>query len=280
MTLSRFILVATASVAIFVVCLAPYPAAAQSGSALDGSLLSAYWDPNVTRWEPLITRYSAERNIDPDLIAAVIWKESRGIPKSRGPAGAVGLMMVMPFSWRPSPEELETPWVNLFWGARALAQTIQDGNGDIYYSLAAYNGSWEKIERPNPRRYASSVLGHYARAVAVRHGLPADGDWVAVLAADGVVGPRTLTVLGPQRPLARYTERPCLQVEEIPSVPQGTPPHATVITFEDERGVECRVQLWILDRNGSPLLPATDVQPTSSGLIPLHTPDDPGEPTS
>jgi hypothetical protein len=279
MTLSRFILVATV-VAIFVACIVPHPAAAQGGHSLDDSVLSSYWNPNVTRWESIITRYSAERHVDPDLIAAVIWKESRGLPTARGPAGAVGLMMVMPFEWRPSPEELEIPWINLFWGIRALAQTIRDGQGDVYYSLAAYNGSWEKIERPNPRRYAGSVLDHYTRAVAVQHGLPVDGDWVAVLAAEGVAGPRTLTVLGPQRPLARYTERPCLQVDEIPSIPENVPPHATVITFEDERGVECRVQLWILDQNGAPLLSPVDAQATSSRLAPLHVPQDMGEPSS
>jgi hypothetical protein len=161
-------------------------------------------------------------------------------------------MMVMPFPWRTSAEELQNPWTNLFYGARTLATVIHDGGGDLYYALAAYNGSWEKIHQDSTRRYATSVLDHYTRAVAVRHGLPADGEWVAILAVEGTPGPQTITVIGPRRPLTRYTKRPWVQAD-IPTVPAGVPPHATVITFVDDRGVECRVNVWLVREDGSPL---------------------------
>ena len=232
--------------------LSPPHTLAQGGGSADDPALSPYWDPAVSRWEPIILQYAQQRGLDPDLIAAVIWKESLGEAKERGPAGAVGLMGLMPFPWRPSPEELENPWTNLFWGARALAHTIRDGGGDLFYSLAAYNGGWDRIHRPSTRRYAADVLGDYARAVARRYGLPAEGDWVAIFAVEGPPGPNTITVLGPHRPLARYTERPWNR-PDIPAVPVGVPPHAVAITFVDEQGVECRVNVWLVAADGSPL---------------------------
>jgi len=175
-------------------------------------------------------------------------------------------MGVMPFEWRPSVKELENPWTNLFWGARALAHTIRDGKGDLYYSLAAYNGGWEQIHLRVTRRYAADVLNHYARAVAVRYELPADGEWVAVFAAEGTTGPQTITVIGPQRPLARYTERPWAQ-DGIPTVPTDVPPHTTAITFADEQGIECRVNVWLVAEDGSPLISAA--AQTASDAYPL-----------
>jgi len=242
------------------------PVLAQEDSPSNLSALSPYWTYAINRWEPIITYYADQRKLDPDLVAAVIWKESRGRPTSRGPVGAVGLMMVMPFPWRPSPEELENPWTNLAWGTRALAHTIRDGNGDLYYSLAAYNGSWEKVERESTRRYAACVLDYYSRAIAVQYGLPADGDWVAIFAVEGASRSGTITVLGPQRPLARYTERPWGRAD-IFSVPEGVPPHSTVFTFVNDREEECQVNMWLVEADGSPLLP-----PASQTAASVHKP--------
>jgi hypothetical protein len=183
----------------------------------------------------------------------VIWKESLGRAWERSYAGAVGLMGIMPFEWRPSAEELENPWTNIAWGARALAHTIRDGKGDLYYALAAYNGGWDKTHLRVTRGYATDVLNHYSRAVAMRYGVPDDGNWVAVFATRGAPDPQTITVIGPQRPLARYTARPWIQAD-LPSVPTGTQPHATAIVFVDEYGAECEVDVWLTAADGSPLM--------------------------
>ncbi|MFQ6100022.1 MAG: transglycosylase SLT domain-containing protein [Anaerolineae bacterium] len=234
--------------------LSPCSAFAQSGDPPDDPALSSYWNYAVHRWESIILRYAQERSLDPDLVAAVIWKESLGRPREHSVVGAIGLMGLMPFDWRPSPEELENPWTNVYWGARALSHTIRDGKGDLYYSLAAYNGGWGQIHLRVTRRYAADVLDYYARAVAVRHGLPADGEWVAIFAVEGAPAPSTITVIGPQRPLARYTERPWIRAD-IPTVPLGVSPLTTAITFVDERGVECRVNVWLVAEDGSPFVP-------------------------
>jgi hypothetical protein len=234
----------------------PYPALTQSGSSPRTDGLSPYWDSNVSRWEHLVLPAAQERLVDPDLIAAVIWKESLGRAWERGPVGAVGLMGVMPFEWRPSEDELENPWVNVAWGTRALAHTIRDGKGDLFYALAAYNGGWEKIHLRGTRNYAADVLSHYVRAVAMRYELPIDGNWIAIFAVDGAPSPKTITVVGPQRPLARYTERPWVQAD-IPTVPADVPPHSTVITCVDEHGIEYQVNAWLVGADGSPLTPSS-----------------------
>jgi hypothetical protein len=258
MRVSRSVIAMTAMLVVLAV-FSPTWVLAQAEGPGEVSL-SPYWAPAVSRWQELIVRYSQLRGLDPDLVAAVIWKESLGRPKAHSPAGAVGLMMLMPFPWRPSAQELENPWTNVAWGTRTLAQIIRDGRGDLYYALAAYNGSWEKVDQVNTRRYAAAVLDHYARAVAMKQGLPEDGDWIAIFALEGLPGAGTITVLGPQLPLARYTARPWCA--EIPSVPEGVPPVATAAVFVDEQGVASRVGVWLVAQDGSPLFPAP---PTPSG---------------
>src|SRR4026209_2405913 len=47
-------------------------------------------------YEHVIRAYAGERNLDPSLVAAVIYAESRFDPNVRSSAGAVGLMQVLP----------------------------------------------------------------------------------------------------------------------------------------------------------------------------------------
>lgn len=241
---SRYIAVLAA---LIMVASYVHPVLAQGDGLSDTAVLSPYWEPVVSRWQNLVVHYGEKRQLDPDLIASVIWKESRGVSTVVGPTGAVGLMCVKPFPWRPSPEELRNPWTNVAAGSATLAQVIRDGSGDVYYALAAYNGGWDKIHRGATRRYAADVLDHYVRAVAVKNGFTVDGDWIAVLSVEGLRDHKTITVLGPNLPLSRYTERP-LETRG-PAVPHGASPHATVSSFTSERGQEARVNLWLLEES-------------------------------
>jgi hypothetical protein len=252
---------AVALSAVIIVALYAHPVHARGEGLSDGSGLSPYWKPVVSRWEPIIVQYAERRGLDPDLVASVIWKESRGIATVTGPTGAVGLMCVKPFPWRPDAEQLENPWTNVAAGTRTLAQVIRDGNGDAYYALAAYNGGWDQIHLRVTRGYAADVLNNYVSAVAVEHGLPPDGDWIAILSVEGLAHHSTVTVLGPNRPVARYTERPWSR-PGVPSVPSGGSPHATLIKFAAERGREARTNLWLIAGD------APSTSSSSSTLVP------------
>jgi hypothetical protein len=146
--------------------------------------LSSIWDTRISRWAGLILQEAARRKLDPDLLAALIWRESRGDPSAIGPGGSVGLMQIMPkeagFSWRPSRNELLVPSTNVGWGTATLAQIIMQARGDVSSALAAYNGGWEKANDPRPRAFAGTILRDYARAVAHRQGI--EGHWVAFFA--------------------------------------------------------------------------------------------------
>ena len=49
-----------------------------------------------SRYDELIVKAGQRNNVDPCLIKAVIWKESRFDKRARGLKGEVGLMQIMP----------------------------------------------------------------------------------------------------------------------------------------------------------------------------------------
>ena len=219
---------------------------AQRSTPDSSSVLSPYWGSAITQWEPIILEESERRGLDPDLIAAVMWKESLGRSSARGPAGAVGLMMVMPkeagFTWRPTIAELQDPWVNVFWGARALSIIIRQAHGDLHNALSAYNGGWDQIHLSGPRRYAKDILEYYSRAVAMRYGLSPEAHWVATVAP--MEAPHVLTVIGPRRNLARYSQRPV--IADVPDVTTEGPPTSVAFTPREAGYTHCRVGIWIV----------------------------------
>ncbi len=144
----------------------------------------------VLRWESLIVQEATRRKLDPDFVASLrLDGGSRGDANAVGPVGSVGLMQVMPkeagFTWRPTREELLNPCTNLFWGTRTLATVIQQGDGDVFSALAAYNGGWEKVSSRVPRAFAATILHDYARAVAVRHGAEGPGQRFVAIQDNG-----------------------------------------------------------------------------------------------
>jgi soluble lytic murein transglycosylase-like protein len=125
--------------------------------------------PEIRQWCPLITQAGASYQLDPHLIAAVMWVESAGNPQAYSHSGAVGLMQVMPrdglaagfrcpagpcFADRPSIAELQDPAFNVDYGVALLASNI------------ARRGSWrDGLRAYGPKdagySYADMVLGVY-----------------------------------------------------------------------------------------------------------------------
>jgi hypothetical protein len=114
--------------------------------------VSSLYPPKITRWCDLITQYSTKHNLDPDLVAALIWLESGGNELAYSHSGAVGLMQVMPrdglaasfmcangpcFQDRPSSDELRNPENNIAFGTRYLASLLQR-NGNLREALRSY----------------------------------------------------------------------------------------------------------------------------------------------
>ena len=137
-----------------------------------GAALSPIWGNGITRWSANIADVASLYGLDPDFIAAVIMAESNGNSEAVSRVGAVGLMGVMPsgpgLEWRPAPDTLSDPEVNINWGVAILAEIIHQSGGDIVAALAAYSGGWDQANTRVPREYAGQVLDSYGRAVAAR----------------------------------------------------------------------------------------------------------------
>jgi soluble lytic murein transglycosylase len=111
-------------------------------------------------WYPMehaaaIKAEAAAFEVDADLIAAVIYRESKFGEDARSTRGAVGLMQVLPEtaqwihrqSLAPAapPERLAEPEVNIAYGAWYLHYLIEKyGSQDL--ALAAYNGGETNLQ--------------------------------------------------------------------------------------------------------------------------------------
>ncbi len=136
--------------------------------------LSPYWGSAISQWDWWIRYWAQDRELDPDLVAAVVRKESIGRTDAEGPYGSVGLMMVMSDQdsglwWRPTREELKQPDINIQWGTGILKEIIRKSDGNLAIALAAYNGGWDQLNLATTARYAHSVLNFYAYAIAAHH---------------------------------------------------------------------------------------------------------------
>ena len=126
--------------------------AAQGGAAAGESLRYAY-----PRAYPRAVREEAGRNgIDPRLVWAVMREESTFRPAIRSPAGAVGLLQIMPATAAKVGSErgvpgadtrLTDPSTNIRLGAFYLSKLLGRYGGNAPRSIAGYNAGEEAVDR-------------------------------------------------------------------------------------------------------------------------------------
>ena len=153
--------------------------------------------------EDIIRQQAADKQLDPALIAAVIYAESHFIDDRTSSAGAKGLMQLMPSTaefiahksggTRFQLEDLGTPQVNIAYGSWYLRYLIEHYKGNATLGVAAYNAGLDNVDRwvkrvggpgnfdagrnipfPETRHYVLSVLSHrdaYRRTYAKELGL-------------------------------------------------------------------------------------------------------------
>ena len=134
----------------------------------------------------IVRGHSENHDLDPALLAAVIYAESRFDPNARSEAGAVGLMQLLPATAKGIAArtggtrfviaDLRDPEVNVRYGSWYLDHLL-DRYGDTELALAAYHAGpgnverWQRegrgIEFPETRAYVEEVervRGVYADA--------------------------------------------------------------------------------------------------------------------
>ena len=108
------------------------------------------------RHEDIIRQQSAEKGLDPALVAAVIYEESR-FRDQTSHAGARGLMQITPdtarFIARDSggtaftERDLATPQINISYGAYYLRYLFRRYDGNETLAVAAYNAGETNVNR-------------------------------------------------------------------------------------------------------------------------------------
>jgi soluble lytic murein transglycosylase len=180
-----------------------------AATALVMAILSPWADKAVQeirlplRHDDIIRQQANDKNLDPSLIAGVIYVESR-FRDQTSHAGAKGLMQIMPstadYIARKSggtqfvQGDLADPQINISYGSWYLRYLLEHYHGNTILALAAYNAGEGKVDEwwreaadrgerfrvadhipfPETRSYVEKVLearGSYRREYAAELGL-------------------------------------------------------------------------------------------------------------
>jgi soluble lytic murein transglycosylase len=103
----------------------------------------------------VIREQAAEKHLDPALIAAVIYAETKFDPRPSS-AGAEGLMQILPETAyfiahlsggsRFTASDLATPSINVAYGSYYLRYLLDHYDGDEMLAVAAYNGGLANVD--------------------------------------------------------------------------------------------------------------------------------------
>ena len=112
------------------------------------------WHP--LHYEDIVLGHARNYHLDPALLAAVIYQESKFHPDARSDRGAVGLMQLLPDTAEGIAErtggsqfrvsDLYDPEINVRYGAWYLRHLL-DKYGSERLALAAYNAGQANVDR-------------------------------------------------------------------------------------------------------------------------------------
>ena len=108
------------------------------------------------RYSDVIRQQATQKRLDPALVAAVIYAETKFDPRTSS-AGAVGLMQILPqtaqfLAHRSgattfTTADLSQPQVNIAYGSYYLRYLLDEYHGSRVLALAAYNGGEANVDR-------------------------------------------------------------------------------------------------------------------------------------
>ncbi|MBO9557421.1 MAG: lytic transglycosylase domain-containing protein [Caulobacter sp.] len=121
-----------------------------------------------------ISAAASEFSLDPKLVEAVAWRESRFQQSARSKRGATGVMQLMPGTARDLGVDAGDMAQNIRGGALYLRQMLGQFGGDVKLALAAYNAGPAAVRRhggvppyAETQAYVTAILGRMAATGAV-----------------------------------------------------------------------------------------------------------------
>lgn len=128
------------------------------------------------RYEQIVRGHARNYGLEPALLAAVIYQESKFDARARSPSGAVGLMQLLPATARGiaartggsrfDVDDLLDPEINVRYGSWYLRHLL-DKYGDEEVALASYNAGQANVDRwrREGRGIAFAETRHYVERV-------------------------------------------------------------------------------------------------------------------
>lgn len=123
---------------------------ATEGKSIDSKNVKFYFAYPLAYQDLIVDETSKNLKVDPMLVQALIRQESSYRPNIVSPAGAVGLMQLMPFTARDvaktlgetppvGDEDLMIPGVNIKLGVKYLEEVLDKYDENLIWSIASYN---------------------------------------------------------------------------------------------------------------------------------------------
>jgi soluble lytic murein transglycosylase-like protein len=119
-----------------------------------------------------ISDAAATYGVDPNLVAAMAFQESRFNASAVSRIGAEGIMQLKPRTARAlGVRDSFDARQNVFGGTKYLRQLLDRFEGDVDMALAAYNAGPERVQREGVRataeaaNYVSMVKSYYSTAL-------------------------------------------------------------------------------------------------------------------
>jgi soluble lytic murein transglycosylase-like protein len=123
--------------------------------------------------DALVRHVSLRYGLDPHLVSALVFVESRGQVKARSPKGALGLMQIMPGTGKRygvhSTTALLDPATNVETGVRYLRDLMAMFPGRTDLVLAAYNAGEGAVIRYGRRIPPYAETQAYVRNILARY---------------------------------------------------------------------------------------------------------------
>lgn len=146
------------------------PLQGRSVELINDEVRSAFFSTRIPYGE-LIHEKALEYDVDPLLVAAVVQAESSFRPRAVSPAGARGLMQLMPRTGRwMGAKNLTDPEQNVEAGVKYLKYLERRFDGNRELQIAAYNGGEGNVRRyrgvppfRETRSYVRKVMSNYER---------------------------------------------------------------------------------------------------------------------